>query len=659
MFCVKCGKEIRENMKFCTNCGADLSIQFNKSKQVNTEEYNTSEKANNIPEVSKNNISEAPKSSIPEIPKNNISDGIKDDLPELPRKVIAAEVNSSSEEPKKVSNESNKKSKFGVVGAGIGSLISLAAVIFLVMAIMGKFDNLAYELTNGAFGKGADYTSSEKKRDSDEKKEENTSDFSENSDEIVAKKEDGSTVTDFKKINDRLYVSADYEDEEFQCPYEVILEQKNLKLYDKVCLIEHLVKENEVYEDADGNIIKPVEGITHYYLDVVRVMCEYTSKDGMFKIKEYYNLAMSNFAQEKVDEWSLISSTYINDNKEVDFSNLNDTYWKIDDNDVCDIGRDGLMNNEVYVFDAGKMTAYIHFINLDKVVIDNISSNGTLEINSDKETEIGKVKVLYEDECFEGTIMAGGINAIGFLKTNLNEISSLEVELGVHSYGGEYSQGVCDTFCYLEKSSDYRYNQITQVTKDDFDNVKQGAVQDNNQADNKDEFEKGTIISEAEILFRVVVDNSDGYVNLRSNPSKYSDIIVEIPNGDILDIIDVSGDWLGVSDGTGIGGWVHSSQVSVDDENEDEYMLYGSDSEYLDEEVLNGFGAWECKIARNEIYARHGRMFKDSELQAYFESKAWYTPVYTPEEFDESVLNECELANRDMIVNYEKKMGYR
>ena len=42
-------------------------------------------------------------------------------------------------------------------------------------------------------------------------------------------------------------------------------------------------------------------------------------------------------------------------------------------------------------------------------------------------------------------------------------------------------------------------------------------------------------------------------------------------------------------------------------------------------------------IARNEIYARHGRKFNDSELQAYFNSKSWYKGTVNPEDFSTSV----------------------
>ena len=74
---------------------------------------------------------------------------------------------------------------------------------------------------------------------------------------------------------------------------------------------------------------------------------------------------------------------------------------------------------------------------------------------------------------------------------------------------------------------------------------------------------------------------------------------------------------------------------------------------------LMGLSAEECRIARNELFARYGRRFQDETLQAYFDSLSWYNGTIDPEDFDESVFNEYEVANRDLIVQYEKEMGFR
>lgn len=59
-----------------------------------------------------------------------------------------------------------------------------------------------------------------------------------------------------------------------------------------------------------------------------------------------------------------------------------------------------------------------------------------------------------------------------------------------------------------------------------------------------------------------------------------------------------------------------------------------------------GLSKAELQIARNEIYARHGRRFNNPDLQAWFNSCSWYKGTVAPEDFDEqAVFNQTELAN--------------
>ncbi len=89
------------------------------------------------------------------------------------------------------------------------------------------------------------------------------------------------------------------------------------------------------------------------------------------------------------------------------------------------------------------------------------------------------------------------------------------------------------------------------------------------------------------------------------------------------------------------------------------YILPQSDRDLLEIEDLEKLSKDECSLARNEIYARHGRRFKDESIQAYFDSCSWYKGETEPEDFDENFLNIFEKANRDLISKYEKEKGYR
>lgn len=62
------------------------------------------------------------------------------------------------------------------------------------------------------------------------------------------------------------------------------------------------------------------------------------------------------------------------------------------------------------------------------------------------------------------------------------------------------------------------------------------------------------------------------------------------------------------------------------------------------------------KTLRNEIYARHGRVFSTSEMKQIFESLPWYKPRA---DFSEGELNEIEKKNIEFIFEYEKKMGWK
>lgn len=99
--------------------------------------------------------------------------------------------------------------------------------------------------------------------------------------------------------------------------------------------------------------------------------------------------------------------------------------------------------------------------------------------------------------------------------------------------------------------------------------------------------------------------------------------------------------------------------MSEEPEEVRRFILPNSDSAYLSLSDLTGLTKEECRIARNELYARHGRLFDDEKLQNYFNGKDWYAGYIEPADFSDSVLNDYEIANRDLIVKYEEEMGYR
>ena len=76
------------------------------------------------------------------------------------------------------------------------------------------------------------------------------------------------------------------------------------------------------------------------------------------------------------------------------------------------------------------------------------------------------------------------------------------------------------------------------------------------------------------------------------------------------------------------------------------------------EEELSRLDSYGLCITRNEIYARHGRMFSDQNIQDYFNRQDWYVAQTASAKFDESVLNEVEQYNVELIHSYEMQQGY-
>ena len=90
-----------------------------------------------------------------------------------------------------------------------------------------------------------------------------------------------------------------------------------------------------------------------------------------------------------------------------------------------------------------------------------------------------------------------------------------------------------------------------------------------------------------------------------------------------------------------------------------EYWVEYCDTQYLTRSDLISFDAGECRLARNAIFAKSGRMFQDETLQAYFNQFSWYVPRVAPENFTNSMLNDIQLYNLELILEYEESCGYR
>lgn len=73
----------------------------------------------------------------------------------------------------------------------------------------------------------------------------------------------------------------------------------------------------------------------------------------------------------------------------------------------------------------------------------------------------------------------------------------------------------------------------------------------------------------------------------------------------------------------------------------------------ISEQMLRGLSLHELRLLRNEIYARHGRMFRAAWLQQYFFFQPWYMP---DENFKDEELSGNDKVNVETIVKYENRI---
>jgi hypothetical protein len=79
------------------------------------------------------------------------------------------------------------------------------------------------------------------------------------------------------------------------------------------------------------------------------------------------------------------------------------------------------------------------------------------------------------------------------------------------------------------------------------------------------------------------------------------------------------------------------------------FIFANSDRVRLTPAMLRGLGADQLRLARNEIYARRGRFFRDPALAAHFSGFPWYRPYAW-----DVPLNAVEQANISLIASLER-----
>ena len=103
--------------------------------------------------------------------------------------------------------------------------------------------------------------------------------------------------------------------------------------------------------------------------------------------------------------------------------------------------------------------------------------------------------------------------------------------------------------------------------------------------------------------------------------------------------------------------WLAGS-VTINKENvnfdANQYILVNSSISLIEDYQLMNLSDNQLWIARNEIYARHGRIFKNEYLNSYFNSCSWYKPIEGKTEVSDDELSQIEKDNLKLIIAAEQ-----
>lgn len=179
------------------------------------------------------------------------------------------------------------------------------------------------------------------------------------------------------------------------------------------------------------------------------------------------------------------------------------------------------------------------------------------------------------------------------------------------------------------------------------------------------------------------ISDPDGYTNVRASGAISAEVIGRIETGERFRTFAQPGTWWQVQLDDGTTGYVARSRIVLDGEpmpsaapvqaqapaqaapatvpaapaqtpapGQYDMTFPDSSTRRLTEAEIASLGPATLRIARNEIYARKGRRFRNQELARYFSQFAWYRPVA-----DEVQLTAIERANVELLTRAERRYG--
>lgn len=142
-----------------------------------------------------------------------------------------------------------------------------------------------------------------------------------------------------------------------------------------------------------------------------------------------------------------------------------------------------------------------------------------------------------------------------------------------------------------------------------------------------------------------VIDDPDGFTNIRSGGSTQAAIVGKVLDGETFLTYKQRGPWWRVRKADGTTGFMFRKYIRLIEGGTaaktpapaggpmptgvggSGVVLPDSSDRLLSADELGNYSALELRIARNEIFARHGLRFKDPQLRAHFSQFDWYSPT--------------------------------
>lgn len=157
-----------------------------------------------------------------------------------------------------------------------------------------------------------------------------------------------------------------------------------------------------------------------------------------------------------------------------------------------------------------------------------------------------------------------------------------------------------------------------------------------------------------------VIDDPDGFTNIRSGQSTKAAIVGKILEGEKFLTYKQPGQWWRVRKADGTTGFMFRKYIRLVEGAtaaapeatkwviEDLAIIPDSSTRILTESDVALLNRQQARLARNEIFARHGLRFKDPSLQAFFDRAEWYRPTS-----DTVELSAIEKANVTLLKSVE------